>query len=391
MYEIGKEELKAVEKVFQQKKFFRYGGSHVSSFEKEWSQITGSKYTVSVTSGTAALICGLAAMGIGPGDEVIVPAYTFISTALAVTAIGAIPILADIDEQLLMDPDSLDKVKTARTKCIIPVHMQGMPCNMQKLMKWARKNKVMVLEDCCQAAGGQYQSKPLGTLGLGACFSFNEYKIISCGEGGAFITQKKKIADRAHMLQDGSCSVWPETGALSSAFFCSGNFRFNELNAAILRKQTKKLPSIIKRLQRTRNQILKQLELPTNWQWISSHDEKGQCGVCFLLKAPDGQSAQALVKKLDKTWDIHRPADSGRHIYSEWNVIQSKIGGHHPDWDCFKHPANKKIKTNYLEKRPLTDQRLQETVLLKTPYQPTNLKLQQKMKKMNQSLNQLKV
>ncbi len=368
MYEINDAEVRAAERALKSRRYFRYGGKEVPAFEKEWAEKIGVDAVVAVTSGTAALSISLAALGIGPGDEVVVPAYTFVATALAVTAVGAIPIIADIDDSLTLCPDDLERLCGPRTKCVIPVHMQGMPCNMNRILSIARDRGLLILEDCCQAAGGSYGGRKLGSLGNMGAFSFNQFKIISCGEGGAAVTSDSQLAERAFMAQDGSCSVWPETGVMSQAFFCAGNFRFNDVNAAILRAQVRKLDSILSRLRRARSYIVSQLDGFEGFRLIPSHDEKGNCGVCFLVQASDESKAIELERCFGGILEVHRPIDSGRHVYSAWRVLHERLGGHHPGWDCFTHPANQECRQDYSRALPAADSLFRRTVLCKTPY-----------------------
>jgi len=386
VYKLGASELKALKRVLDRGKFFRYGGSETAAFEKEWAALTGAKSAVAVTSGTAALIVGLKAMGIGPGDSVLVPGYTFISTALAVTAVGAIPLYVEVDETLTMCPVDMERKIRKHTACVIPVHMQGMPCNMRAIRKAARATKILILEDCCQALGGSYGKKRLGTIGDMGAYSFNQYKIISCGEGGASVTSNKTYAERAYMAQDGSCSVWPQTGKMSEAFFCGGNFRFDEIKAAMMRAQLKRLDGILAALRKTRSMFLSGLELPSGFRFVRSNDENGNCGVCFLIQAETVKAAEALEAILGKHLSVSRPINSGRHVYSAWDVINSRVGGHHPDWDCFRHPANRNIKTNY--DRPLrrTDDFLKRTVLCSTPYGWNKRKVEKTVATVNRHL-----
>jgi len=165
MYDVGKLELEAVRRVLASGQYFRYGGKETALFEREWAGRLGVPSVIGVTSGTAALITALKAMGIGPGDSVLVPGYTFISTALAVTAVGAVPIYVDIDDSLTMCPEDVAQKIRRHTACMIPVHMQGMPCDMAPLLRLARKRGVRVLEDCCQAAGGGLSRETAGRLG----------------------------------------------------------------------------------------------------------------------------------------------------------------------------------------------------------------------------------
>jgi dTDP-4-amino-4,6-dideoxygalactose transaminase len=370
MYDIGKPELEALERAIKSEHFFRYGGTEVEAFEREWSEKVGVEKTVAVTSGTAALIVGLQALGIGPGQSVLLPAYTFISTALAVTSVGAIPLYVEVDETLTMDVADLRRKIAPHTGCIVPVHMQGMPCNLQPILDLAADKGIPVLEDCCQADGGSYRGKRLGSMGALGAYSFNQFKIISCGEGGACVTSDPHLAERLYMAQDGSCSVWPQTGEMSQAFFCGGNFRFNDLNAAMLRVQVGKLDMILGRLRTKRTELMQTLNLPDGCRIVVTHDEEGQCGVSLLIQARTVEQAIAVEKDLAEAgYTVHRPMNSGRHVYKAWDVVNARRGGVNPEWDAFRHPKNQQIVTPYEQHLDRTDDLLARTVLLSTPYE----------------------
>ncbi|HXQ33535.1 MAG TPA: aminotransferase class I/II-fold pyridoxal phosphate-dependent enzyme, partial [Anaerolineales bacterium] len=177
MHILGEEEVDAVRRVIESRRLYRYHEEHASesmAFEREWSEKIRCQHTIIMSSGTAALICGLVGMGIGPGDEVIVPAYTFMATPLAVLAVGAVPVIAEIDETLTIDMKDAERKITSATKAIIPVHMCGFHCDMDAVMSVASAHGLMVLEDACQAAGGSYKGTRLGAIGDAGAFSFNE-------------------------------------------------------------------------------------------------------------------------------------------------------------------------------------------------------------------------
>ena len=159
MFRIGQEELDALARVIKERKFFKTEGTECFSFEKEFCQTLHCKHAILMTSGEAALISALTGMGIGPGDEVIVPAYTYIATAMAVTAVGAIPVICEVDETLTIDVADMEKKIGPYTRAVIPVHMQGFPCDMGPLMKVAKAHGIQVLEDACQANGATWQGK----------------------------------------------------------------------------------------------------------------------------------------------------------------------------------------------------------------------------------------
>ena len=187
MLRVGDAELKELEKSLKSKKLFRVGDigkelCQVQNFEKEWAVKIGVKHALLVSGGgTSALVASLVGLGIGPGDEVIVPAYTFMATASAVLIAGAIPVIAEIDESLALSPEDFEKKITKDTKAVMPVHMIGRPANLDKIIAIARKHGIKVVEDSCQCDGGSYKGKRTGSLGDAGAYSFNDYKIMSCG------------------------------------------------------------------------------------------------------------------------------------------------------------------------------------------------------------------
>ena len=165
----------------------------MEQLEQSFSKFMGSRYGMAVTSGTAALMCGLAGLGIGPGDEVIVPAYTWIASASAVVAVGAVPIMAEVDASLTLDPVDVEKKISPYTRAILPVHMRGAACRMDELLKIARAHNLSVLEDTAQANGASYQGRRLGTIGDVGAFSLQFNKIMTSGEGGMLLTNDPDI------------------------------------------------------------------------------------------------------------------------------------------------------------------------------------------------------
>ncbi len=194
MYEIGQEEIDAVARVIRSGQLFRYRGGEggeCDQFEKELAESMGCRHALLLTSGTVSLISGLVGLGIGPGDEVILPAYTWLASPGAVLHVGAIPVLAEIDESLTLDPDDFCRKITPRVKAVMPVHMSGRPCDMARICASARQRGIRVIEDACQAVGGSFQNRRLATIGEAGAFSFNHFKNIAAGEGGAMLTSDR--------------------------------------------------------------------------------------------------------------------------------------------------------------------------------------------------------
>lgn len=203
------------------------------------------KHAHVVSSGTTALTTALAVAGIGHGDEVIIPTFTFVATFEAIMMTGAIPVMADIDDTLTLDPASVEEKITAHTKAIMPVHMCGSMADLGALKKICDAHGLLLIEDACQAIGGSYDGKPLGSIGDLGCFSFDYVKTITCGEGGALITNNEAYQSRAHMYTDhGHDHIGNDRGAEAHPFL-GYNFRISELNSAVGLAQLRRLDDFI--------------------------------------------------------------------------------------------------------------------------------------------------
>ncbi|WP_281543049.1 DegT/DnrJ/EryC1/StrS family aminotransferase [Maribacter aestuarii] len=203
------------------------------------------KHAQLVSSGTAALTVALASAGVGVGDEVIMPTFTFVASFESILAIGAIPVLVNIDDTLTLDPRAVEKAITNRTKVVMPVHMCGSMADLRALKDICSKHNLLLLEDACQAIGGSYEGKPLGSYGDLGCFSFDYVKTITCGEGGAIITNKEDFYKNAdHYSDHGHDHIGKDRGAESHPFL-GYNFRISELNAAVGCAQINRLDEFI--------------------------------------------------------------------------------------------------------------------------------------------------
>ncbi len=249
----GAEERKQVNDVLETGVLMRYGfdgmrNNHwkAKEFETAFAKRMGIDYCQLVSSGTAALTVALASAGIGAGDEVIMPTFTFVASFESILALGAVPILVDIDDTLTLDPKAVEAAITNKTKCVMPVHMCGSMADLKALKAICDKYNLILLEDACQALGGTYDGKPLGSYGDLGCFSFDYVKTITCGEGGAIITNNEKYALNADHYQDhGHDHVGKDRGAETHPFL-GYNFRISELNAAVGLAQLGKLDGILK-------------------------------------------------------------------------------------------------------------------------------------------------
>ena len=254
---IGDEEKAAVMEVLDSQSLFRYYGpdlrSKVASFEQAFAAYVGSKHGAAATSGTAALRLGLAGLGVGPGDEVIVPAVTFIASVGAIVANRARPVFAEIDATMQLDPADLARCLSPRTKAIMPVHLDGVAVDMDPVMAFARANGLSVIEDAAQACGSFYKGKHVGTIGDVGCFSFQLEKNITSGEGGILVTDDDEIFRRAVIYSDQGGQFWTSHAGVRDTVggqpVIGENLRMSEIAGAILGCQVAKLPGILDRIE----------------------------------------------------------------------------------------------------------------------------------------------
>lgn len=251
---IDSKESKAVNRLFEKENgiLFAHGFDslrkkyHVRELEQNFNKKLKSKYTLAVSSGTSAIKIALLALGIKKGDEVITQAFNFIATVEAILDIGAIPVIANIDDSLNIDPLEIKNLISKKTKAIIPVHMLGVPANMGEITKIAKKYKIKVLEDNCEALGGRYKKKYLGTIGDVGVASLDFGKIITCGEGGTIHTNSKKIYNFAKEYHDHGHQNNPKkTRGTDTKRIYGFNYRMTEIQAVIGKEQLKKLDYII--------------------------------------------------------------------------------------------------------------------------------------------------
>jgi dTDP-4-amino-4,6-dideoxygalactose transaminase len=217
-------------------------GNHCKDFEKEFAQYIGVRHAVLTSSGTSAIFLGLKALGVGPGDGILVPSLTAFPTVEPVFHVGATPIFIDIDESFTMDPKHVKEIlirsqkSGVRIKGMIPVHLYGHPADMDSILDLAKQYKLFVLEDCCQAHGARYKGKRVGSMGIGGCFSFYPSKNLTVfGDGGIFVTSNDQMAQACRMLRDHGRKEKYEHELVGY------NLRFNEIQAAVGRLQLQRL------------------------------------------------------------------------------------------------------------------------------------------------------
>jgi dTDP-4-amino-4,6-dideoxygalactose transaminase len=351
MFRIGEEEVEEVRKVIASGKLFRLGDAAsghqgaVDRFEREWAETIGAKYSLCLSGGgTAALVCCLAALGIGPGDEVLVPGYTWMATATAALTVGAIPVICEVDETLALDPDDVERKITPQTKAMIPVYMVGRNADLERLLEIGKRRGVYVVEDASQADGGSYRGRRLGSWGEMGAFSFNDFKIMSCGEGGALVTSDLTLYDRARIYHDSLLSFPTFGQEFSVPTFVGAQLRASEVMGAILRAQLRRLDGILADLRRNARRLIAGVE-GTGLRVLPSHDPEGDCHVVVAFRF----GTEAEARRFAGSEGVHGglPIDTGRHVYSNWDSVLEHRIGHHPAMNPYEFPQNRGLRTQY--------------------------------------------
>jgi dTDP-4-amino-4,6-dideoxygalactose transaminase len=371
MYRSGQEEIDEVVKVISSKQWFRVGDvttghlREVDRFEQEWAEKMGVPYALLMSGGgTAALVCALAGAGIGPGDEVVVPAYTWLATATAVLTVGAIPVLAEIDETMGLDPDEFERKIGPCTKAVIPVHMCGRAANLEAIIAIAHKQRLKVIEDSCQMDGGSYKGRRTGTWGDAGAFSLNFFKIISAGgEGGCLVTSDRQLYERAFVYHDSGAAFRPRACELQVPIFVAQQYRADEVMGAIARVQLGRMDGIIADLRRVRKAMAASLADAKGVAVAPSNDPEGDCGVVLALQFKDEAKARAFASAPDVNGLV--VIDHGKHVYTQWEPLREKRISHHPDMNPFFFPKNKGLRADYSDTAcPRTLQILRRTVYI---------------------------
>jgi dTDP-4-amino-4,6-dideoxygalactose transaminase len=294
----------------------------VTKFEREFADYVGAKYALTLTSGTVALHAAVSALGIGPGDEVLVPAYTWIATAAAPALAGAIPVLVDINETLTMDPAAIEAKITKHTKAIMPVHMMNAPCDMDAIMAIAKRHNLLVIEDAAQAVGVRYKGRMCGSFGDIGVYSFNQHKNMTIGEGGAVVTNDKALYNRLMNFHD--LGIWARDGydKTGEPPFIASHSRVTEVQGAMLRVQLQRMRSNMQAIQRRVRLIRNAIE-SQGAVHLSPHNDPGDA---YTVTVTFDTEAEAIAYS-------HRPGvarlyDNTKHIYTNWDPIINKRTSH---------------------------------------------------------------
>ncbi len=321
----GDTERKEVNDVLESGVLMRYGfdgmrNGHWKSkeLEQELQDYMNVEYAQLVSSGTAALSVALASVGIGSGDEVIMPSFTFVASFEAILAVGAIPVLVEIDDTLTLSPKAVEEAISSKTKAIMPVHMCGSMADLEALKQICNKHDLLLVEDSSQATGGTYKGKPLGSYGDIGCFSLDYVKIITCGEGGVIVTNNPKFIKNADKYSDhGHDHEGNDRGAETHPFL-GYNFRISELNAAVGLAQLRRLDEFVS-IQKKNYTVIREAlsSIPeVTFRTVPEGGEESYSFLNFFL--PDMETARKVMSSFKENG-----VDACFHYYdNNWHYIR---------------------------------------------------------------------
>ncbi len=303
----GDEERQEVMDVLETGILFRYnfdgprkGIWKAGTFEEEFSRYHGVEYCHMCSSGTAADILSLASVGIGAGDEVIVPPFSFIAPIESVLLLGAVPVFAEIDETLCLSPEGIEAAITPRTRAVLLVHLFGSMARMDEIVRVCGKHGLILVEDAAPALGATYRGRHVGTFGKVGCFSFDFFKVITAGEGGAVITDDREVYERAHMFADhGHDHIGDNRGAERHPILGT-NFRISELHAAVGLAQFRKLDSILARQRNYQGQLKEVLSAFPQITFRDVPDAAGDSATTLGFFLPDAPTAVRVHEAMGK-------------------------------------------------------------------------------------------
>jgi len=347
MYLAGEEEIEAVAKVIRSGALFRYrDDSECERFEKRYAKDLGVSEFALAASGTYGLAAGLVGLGIGPGDEVLVPAHTYMATATAVLAVGAIPVIVDIDESITISPAAIRDAIGPHTRAIIPVHMWGAACDMDAIMRIADEHGLLVLEDVCQGIGGSYEGRKLGSIGHAGAFSFNFFKNMTGGEGGGIATSDPKVAERARCTID-PCHFYWQGRSDDTKPFAGIGARASELLGAMLNVQLGRLDGMIGKMRAEKKKILAGTRHLGNLGLKATpmNSEDHDCATQVMYLLPSEAAAQAFTKVMPSVI----AGKTGRHTFTQWDQVLMHEGAHHPALNPYTLPENRGLRTAYAD------------------------------------------
>ncbi|HXX39155.1 MAG TPA: DegT/DnrJ/EryC1/StrS family aminotransferase [bacterium] len=366
---IGEQEKAAVLEVLDSQSLFRHYGPRplhkVAQFEHAFAKAMGARHAIGVTSGTAALMTALAALGAGPGDEVIVPTYTWVATVNAVVHLGAVPVFVDIDDTLTIDPTKIEAAVTPQTKVILPVHMRGAGADMDPIRTVAAKHRLHIVEDAAQAVGGRYRGRRLGTLGDIGAYSLQYHKVITTGEGGMAVTDTAALWERAVRYHDqGSVRMeeLDETIPVGNQLMIGINFRMSEITGAIGLVQLGRMEWIIEQMRTHKAAVIDGLRGIGGLTMRRLPDPDGDTGATLMFSLPTAELAREFSKALTAEGVRATVAwDSGQHVYYHFDQIIERrmFAQRHCAWECPHYQGRARLAKGMF---PRTDDLLQRTL-----------------------------
>lgn len=328
MQVIGEEEIQEVVELLRGGYIYRYGSewdpnfkAKVYQLEQEVARFCRVPYGVAVSSGTSALLVALSALGVGPGDEVIVPGYTYIASMSSIIYARAIPVLAEIDQTFNIDPADAEARITPRTKAIMVVHMTGNPARMSELKAVADRHGIAILEDAAQVFGATYKGQPVGSIGTIGAFSFNANKTITSGDGGMVMTHDEELYRRAFAFHDQGHSPLRTGVEIGQRPLIGLDFRMTELQAAVLLAQLRKLPRILSHLRANKRRYKEIIADLPGLQFREITDSEGEINTILTIILPTPEIATKIAVELD-TKVI---AEAGWHVYNNMeNILEQR-------------------------------------------------------------------
>lgn len=363
---LGKEETDLVQEVLNSWELSRYrfddvsasSPSKVYTLEREVEKRLGAQHCLAVNSGTSALLTALVALSIGPGDEVIVPGYTFIASIAAIVHRGAVPVLAEVDDSLTLDPVDVEQRITPATTAILAVHMLGAPCDLDALRAVADRHGLLLIEDVAQACGGSFHGRALGTIGEAGAFSLNLFKVITAGDGGWVTIADKSAYERAFAYHDHGFKPVRQ-GLIDADSLFGLNLRMTELTGAVALGQFRKLDQILARLRQQRRNLANALgELP-GVRLRRLTDADGDCATVLVLTFDRVEAAAAVADTIGTCTLLA----SGRHYYGNMLPLLSRRTPTVAEcpFACHAHPTTRRYAPGML---PRTDDLLGRSVAI---------------------------
>jgi dTDP-4-amino-4,6-dideoxygalactose transaminase len=326
---VGQEEIDEVLDVLRSGYLYRYqvGGDprfrgKVLQLEQEIARQSRVQHAIAVNSGTSALLVALAGLGVGPGDEVIVPGFAFVASISAIVYAGAVPVLAEVDRTLNLDPDDVRPRITPRTQAIMAVHMMGNPARVDELKAIADEHGLFLIEDCAQAFGASYKGHPIGSIGHVGAFSFNVFKTVTSGDGGMIITDDESLYTRCFAFHDQGHAPLRTGVEIGERPFLGLDFRYTELQAAVLLGQLRKLPGLLERLRANKQRFKAAISDLPGLEMREIVDPAGDIATLLTVILPSPEIARQIARDLDSTV----VAQAGWHVYSNMeHLLEQRV------------------------------------------------------------------